>query len=174
MAVYRYGVKAPSLHPGAYISEHAVIIGDVEIHEGASVWPGAVLRGDNERIVIGRGSNVQDGAVIHADPGFPVTIGEWTSIGHQAMLHGCTVGNRCLIGIQAVLLNAASIGDGCLVGAGALIGEGKVFANESMLIGAPARLHRSVSGELAQGIYANALAYCERGQSYARELVRLS
>lgn len=174
MAVYRLGTKTPSLHRGAYVSEHAVIIGDVEIHEDASVWPGAILRGDNERIVIGRGTNVQDGAVIHADPGFPATIGEWTSIGHQAMLHGCTVGNRCLIGIQAVLLNGSTIGDGCLVGAGALVGEGKIFPAESMLIGAPARLHRAVTADVAQGIYANALEYHERGQQYSRELERIA
>ncbi|MGF6904965.1 gamma carbonic anhydrase family protein [Paraburkholderia sp. GAS348] len=173
MAVYRIGSQRPLIHPGAYVSEEAVIIGDVEIEEGASVWPGAVIRGDNEKIIIRRDANVQDGAVIHGDPGFPVIIGEGVSIGHQAMLHGCTVGQNCLIGIQAVVLNGAMVGSNCLVGAGTLIGEGKSFPARSLIIGAPAKVLRELTDEVIAKLRANAIDYRERGMNYSKELERI-
>ncbi|NKJ50687.1 gamma carbonic anhydrase family protein [Burkholderia sp. SG-MS1] len=173
MANYRIRSRQPIVHPSAYVSEHAVIIGDVELEEGVSVWPGAVIRGDNEKIVIRRDVNVQDGAIIHADPGFPVTIGQGVSIGHQAMLHGCTIGENCLIGIQAVILNGARVGRNCLVGAGALLSEGKSFPERSLIIGTPARVSRELTDDVIAQLSANARDYRERGQSYRTELERV-
>jgi carbonic anhydrase/acetyltransferase-like protein (isoleucine patch superfamily) len=148
-------------------------MGHVELEEGASVWPGAVIRGDNEKIVIRRDVNVQDGAIIHADPGFPVSIGRGVSIGHQAMLHGCTIGENCLIGIQVVILNGAMVGRNCLVGAGALLGEGKSFPERSLIIGTPARVSRELTDEVIAKLSANASDYRERGKTYSTELERV-
>ena len=127
MALYQIDEHTPRLADTAWVADSAQVMGNVELAEDVSVWFGAILRGDNELLRIGRGSNVQDGAVIHSDPGYPVTLGENVSIGHQVMLHGCTVGDGSLIGIQAVVLNGAKIGRNCLVGAGALVTEGKEF-----------------------------------------------
>ena len=121
MAMYRFGDHAPQVPASAYVASGATVIGQVILGEGASVWPSAVVRADNERITVGARTNVQDGAVLHADPGIPLTIGENVSIGHQAMLHGCTIGDGSMIGIQAVILNRAVIGKNCLVGAGAIV-----------------------------------------------------
>ena len=121
MALYRLGDDAPSIPSSAYVASEATVIGKVTLGERVSVWPGAVIRGDNEPIRIGAGSNVQDNAVLHTDPGFPLTIGANVIVGHQAMLHGCTIGAGSLIGIQAVVMNGAVIGAGCLVGACALV-----------------------------------------------------
>jgi carbonic anhydrase/acetyltransferase-like protein (isoleucine patch superfamily) len=173
MAVYRIGSRRPLIHAGAYVSREAVVIGHVEIEEGVSIWPGAVIRGDNEKITIRRDANVQDGAVIHVDPGFPVVIGEGVSIGHQAMLHGCTVGQNCLIGIQAVVLNGAMVDSNSLVGAGALIGEGKSFPSRSLIVGAPARVLRELTDEVIAKLRANALDYRERGMNYSKDLERI-
>jgi carbonic anhydrase/acetyltransferase-like protein (isoleucine patch superfamily) len=173
MALYQIGLKRPTIHPRAYISEHAVIIGDVEIGEGASVWPGAVLRGDAERIVIGREVNVQDAAVIHADPGFPVNIEAGASIGHQAMLHGCSIGENTVIGIQSVILNGATIRANSLIGAAAFIGEGKSFPERSLIFGAPARVIRELEDEIIADLRAIAKEYRERGEMYASELTRI-
>ncbi|WP_060516382.1 gamma carbonic anhydrase family protein, partial [Pseudomonas sp. NBRC 111134] len=115
MAIYQYDTLAPNLHPETFVAEDATVIGDVTLEQGVSVWPQAVLRGDNEPIRIGQRSNVQEGAVLHADPGFALTVGQGVTIGHQAMLHGCTIGDGALIGIQAVVLNGAVIGNNCLV-----------------------------------------------------------
>src|ERR1700677_5250573 len=133
MSVYRLGECAPAWAASAYVAPNAAVIGKVVLAERASVWFGATLRGDNETISIGAGSNVQDSAVLHTDPGLPLTVGAHVSVGHQAMLHGCTVGEGTLIGIQAIALNGAVIGKECLVGAGALITEGKVFAEGSLI-----------------------------------------
>ena len=124
MALYELDRDSPRVAESAWVADSAQVIGNVELHEDSSIWFGAVLRGDTECLTIGRGSNVQDGTVIHADPGFPTTLGEHVTVGHQVMLHGCTVGDGSLIGIQAVLLNGAKIGKHCLVGAGALVTEG--------------------------------------------------
>ena len=128
MAVYKLGNSSPTIALNAYVAPNAAVIGKVTVGNHSSVWFGAVLRGDNEMITVGAHSNVQDGAVMHTDPGFPATLGAHVSVGHQAMLHGCTVGDSTLIGMQAIVLNAAVIGKGCLVAAGAVVTERQVFA----------------------------------------------
>ncbi len=123
MPIYRYGERVPTVHDSVFVAPNASVIGSVVLSENVSVWFGATIRGDNDVITVGKNSNVQEGAVLHTDPGFKLTVGENVTIGHQAMLHGCTVGDGSLIGIQAVVLNGAVIGKGCLVGAGAIITE---------------------------------------------------
>jgi carbonic anhydrase/acetyltransferase-like protein (isoleucine patch superfamily) len=170
MSIYKLGQDAPVLAPSAYVAPNAAVIGKVILAERATVWFGATLRGDNETISIGAGSNVQDSAVIHTDPGFPLTVGANVSIGHQAMLHGCTVGEGALIGIQAIVLNGAVIGKGCLVGAGALITERKVFAEGSLILGAPAKVVRQLSAEEQENLLKVAANYAERGAFYRKNL----
>ena len=143
------------------------------IGESASVWSGAVVRGDNEPITIGDACNVQEGAVLHADPGFPLTLGRDVSVGHQAMLHGCTVGDGTLIGIQAVVLNGAVIGQHCLVGAGAIVTERKTFPDRSLILGAPAKVARELTDEEVQRLAANAAGYAARAEAYRTELQRV-
>ena len=147
MALYQLDELAPRLAPGAWVADSAQVIGNVELGVNASVWFGAILRGDTELLKIGSGSNVQDGSVLHADVGFPVTLGENVTVGHKVMLHGCTVGDGSLIGIGAVVLNGAKIGRHCLVGAGALVTEGKEFPDGSMIIGSPAKVMRQLMPE---------------------------
>jgi carbonic anhydrase/acetyltransferase-like protein (isoleucine patch superfamily) len=127
MAIYQLDDLTPTVHESAWVADSAQVIGSVELAEGVSVWFGTVIRGDTDTIRIGRGSNIQDASVLHADAGVPLTIGEHVSIGHQVMLHGCTIGDGSLIGIGAVVLNKAKIGKNCLVGAGSLVTEGKEF-----------------------------------------------
>jgi carbonic anhydrase/acetyltransferase-like protein (isoleucine patch superfamily) len=170
MTVYKLAEEAPVIAQSAYVAPNAVVIGKVILAERATVWFGATLRGDNETISIGAGSNVQDCAVMHTDPGFPLTVGDHVSIGHQAMLHGCTVGAGTLIGIQAIVLNGAVIGKGCLVGAGALITERKVFADGSLIIGAPAKAVRQLSTEERENLLKVAANYAERGAYYRNHL----
>ena len=147
-----------------------MVIGKVVLAENSSVWFGATLRGDNETISIGADSNVQDGAVLHTDPGFPLSVGTRVSIGHQAMLHGCVVGDGTLIGIQSVVLNGAIIGKCCLVGAGALITERKVFADGSLIIGAPAKVVRELSAVERENLIKVAENYAARGSYYRTHL----
>jgi carbonic anhydrase/acetyltransferase-like protein (isoleucine patch superfamily) len=128
-----------------YVAPNATLIGSVTLHNDASVWFNAVLRGDNEPIVIGEGSNIQDGCVVHTDPGFPLTLGRHVTIGHKAMLHGCTIGDYSLVGMNAVVLNGARIGENCLIGAGALVREGKEIADNSLVVGTPGRVIRQLS-----------------------------
>jgi carbonic anhydrase/acetyltransferase-like protein (isoleucine patch superfamily) len=173
MAVYRLGNDSPSVAASAYVAPNATVIGKVILAENSTVWFGATLRGDNEIISIGALSNVQDCAVLHTDPGFPLTIGAQVSIGHQAMLHGCTVGEGSLIGIQSVVLNGAIIGKGCLVGAGALITERKVFADGSLIIGAPAKVVRELSAEERENLLKVAANYAERGAYYRAHLHKI-
>lgn len=170
MTLYQFKQKTPHIAASAYVANEAVIIGDVHLGEHVSVWPGAVLRGDNEPIVLGDGSNAQEGAVFHTDPGFPLTVGKHVTIGHQAMLHGCTIGDGSLIGIQAVVLNGAVIGEQSLVGAGALVTEGKHFPPRSLIIGSPAKAIRTLSDEDIAGLQRNADSYIERGQAFKTEL----
>ena len=132
-------------HGSSWIAPNAAVIGDVELHNDASVWFSAVIRGDNEPIIIGRGSNVQDGCVLHTDPGFPLTIEEECTIGHMAMLHGCTIKRGALVGIGAIVLNGAVVGEDCLIGAHALIPEGKIIPPRSVVMGAPGKVVRQVS-----------------------------
>jgi carbonic anhydrase/acetyltransferase-like protein (isoleucine patch superfamily) len=173
MAVYRLGNDSPSVAASAYVAPNATVIGKVILAENSTVWFGATLRGDNEIISIGALSNVQDCAVLHTDPGFPLTIGAQVSIGHQAMLHGCTVGEGSLIGIQSVVLNGAIIGKGCLVGAGALVTERKVFADGSLIIGAPAKVVRELSAEERENLLKVAANYAERGATYRAHLHKI-
>lgn len=139
VTIYKLGENAPSIHESVFVADSATIVGKVVLEENASVWFGATIRGDNEPITVGAGSNVQEGAVLHTDPGCPLTIAPNVTVGHQAMLHGCTIGEGSLIGIQAVILNRAVIGRNCLVGAGAVITEGKAFPDNSLILGAPRR-----------------------------------
>jgi carbonic anhydrase/acetyltransferase-like protein (isoleucine patch superfamily) len=174
MTLYSLGEISPTIAASAYVAPNASIIGKAALAEHSSVWFGATLRGDNELISIGRGSNVQDGAVLHTDPGFPLMVGIDVSIGHQAMLHGCTVGDGSLIGIQAVVLNAAVIGKGCLVGAGAVITERKVFADGTLILGAPAKVVRELSAEERENMLKIAANYAARGEYYRSHLRAVS
>lgn len=173
MAQYRFKDKAPQVPACAYVAAEATLIGDVRLGEGASLWPGAVARGDNEPIRIGAGSNVQEGAVLHADPGFPLTLGAQVTVGHQAMLHGCSVGEGCLIGIQAVVLNGAVIGAHSLVGAGAIVTERKEFPPRSLILGAPAKAIRPLTDEEVAGLRQSAASYVQRASQFRQELQRI-
>jgi carbonic anhydrase/acetyltransferase-like protein (isoleucine patch superfamily) len=173
MAIYRFDQHAPQVAYDAYVAETATVLGRVSLGSRASVWFGAVVRGDNDDIVIGEGSNVQDGAVLHVDPGFPMKIGARVSIGHQAMLHGCTIGDGTLIGIQAIVLNGAVIGPDSLVGAGALVTEGKQFPARSLILGAPAKVVRELTDKDLLMLQGAANSYIERSARCARSLVRI-
>ncbi len=173
MPIYQIADRRPEIHPTAFIFENAVIIGRVRIEAGANIWPFVSIRGDNELILVGAGSNLQESCVLHADPGFPLTIEDNVTVGHQAMLHGCTIGAGSLIGIQAVVLNGAKIGRNCLIGAGALVTEGKVIPDNSLVVGAPARVVRTLTEAAIAGMHSNTAQYLDRGAAYKTELVRL-
>ena len=174
MALYKLGDVFPTVATSAYVAPTAAVVGKAVLGERSSVWFGATLRGDNELISIGVGSNVQDGAVLHTDPGLPLWVGDHASIGHQAMLHGCTVGEGSLIGIQAVVLNAAVIGKGCLVGAGAVVTERKIFADGTLILGAPAKVVRYLEPEERENLLKVAANYAERGAYYRTHLELLA
>jgi len=173
MALYRLGDRAPVLHPEAWVHESAVLIGAVVLGARASVWPGAVIRADNEPIEIGEESNVQDGCVLHTDPGLPMRIGARVSIGHMAMLHGCTIADEVLVGIQSVVLNGAVLGKGSILGACALLSEGKQLPEASVALGAPAKVVRPATDSDREMILRNAAAYARRCARYRDELVRV-
>jgi carbonic anhydrase/acetyltransferase-like protein (isoleucine patch superfamily) len=156
-----------------YVAPDAALIGRVKLGEGASIWFGAVLRGDNEWITVGTNSNVQDGCVLHTDPGFPLTIGAGCTIGHRVVLHGCTIGDNSLVGMGAVLLNGAKIGKNSIVGAGALITEGKAFPDNSLIVGAPARAIRMLDDKAAAMLKLAAKVYSDRWPKYAEGLKRI-
>jgi carbonic anhydrase/acetyltransferase-like protein (isoleucine patch superfamily) len=170
MPLYRLGDLSPLLGSGAWAAPSADLIGDVRLGARASVWFGAVLRGDNTPLILGDETNFQDGSVGHSDADFPLTIGARVTIGHQAILHGCTVADDCLIGMGARILNGAVIEPECIVGAGALITEGKTFPAGSLIVGAPARVVRQVTNEERQLLRASAAHYAEKAQRYAAEL----
>ena len=174
MAIYQFGDDVPRVAETAWVAESAAVIGRVSLAEGASVWYGAVLRGDNDHITVGARSNVQDASVLHTDMGFPLTLGEDVTVGHQAMLHGCTVGDGSLIGIQAVVLNGATIGRRCLVGAGAVVTEGKEFPDGSLILGAPAKAVRSITPEQVERLRFGALHYVENAERHRRQLKRIA
>ena len=167
---YRLGDSLVETHPDSWIAPTAVLIGKVRLEQGASVWFNTVLRGDNELILIGKHSNVQDGAVMHTDMGYPLTIGTGVTIGHKAMLHGCTVDDYSLIGINAVILNGARIGKHCIIGANALIGEGKVIPDGSLVMGSPGKVVRELTEAQKLKLEASAANYVKNGQRYARDL----
>lgn len=171
----RYAIegKGPVLGRDAWIAPSADVIGDAQLGDEASVWFGAVIRADNTPIVVGARSNVQEGAMMHSDPGAPLTVGEGCTIGHHAILHGCTVGNNVLIGMGATVLNHAVIGDDCLVGAGALVTEGKTFPPGSLIVGAPAKAVRELSPQAIAGLRMSAASYVARARTFATGLTRL-
>ena len=159
MTLYQLDGHRPQIAEDTWVAPDANLIGQVVLEEGASVWFGATLRGDNEPIVIGAGTNVQENCVMHTDMGYPLTIGPGCTIGHKVMLHGCTLGTNTLIGMGATILNGARIGDNCLIGAGALITEGKDIPDGSLVMGAPGRVVRQLSAEAIEGMKASALHY---------------
>jgi carbonic anhydrase/acetyltransferase-like protein (isoleucine patch superfamily) len=168
MGVYRLGDRGPALpaEDEYWIAPNAVVAGNVVLKKNASVWFGAVLRGDNEAITIGENSNVQDNSVLHTDMGSPLTIGANVTVGHMVMLHGCTIGDGTLIGIGSIILNRAKIGKNCLVGAGALITEDKEFPDGSMILGAPAKVVRELAAEQAERMGMGALGYVRNWQRF--------
>jgi carbonic anhydrase/acetyltransferase-like protein (isoleucine patch superfamily) len=170
MPVRSLGNRAPQIDATAYLADGAQLIGDVVLAPGASVWFNAVLRGDTERISVGTGSNVQDGAILHADPGFPCTIGAGVVTGHGAILHGCVIGDDCLIGMGAIILNGARIASGSIVAAGAVVPEGKEFPPRSLIMGVPAKVVREATEQDLSQIAAGARHYQERAKLYRAEL----
>ena len=174
MSIYQLGDRVPQIDPSAYVFDTATLIGTVILGARVSIWPYATLRGDNEPIEIGDDSNVQESSVLHADPGFPLTIGRRVTVGHQVMLHGCTIGDGSLIGIQVVVLNGAVIGRNCLIGAGALITEGKQIPDGSLVVGSPAKVVRQLEPALIERIKRDTDSYVRRAVAYRRDLKRIS
>ena len=172
MPVYQLGDKVPELPPpGDYwIAPNAQVMGSVILHRNASVWFGCTLRGDNDPMVIGENSNIQDGSVLHTDEGVPLRIGKDVTVGHMVMLHGCSIGDASLIGIGSIILNGAKIGRGCLVGANSLVTEGKEFPDGVMIMGSPARIVRELSDMEKKGLELSAAHYVANWKRYAREL----
>ena len=173
MAIYQLDDLRPVIHESAWVAGSAQVMGDVTLAEGSSVWFGVVIRGDTETITVGKGSNIQDNSVLHADHGMPLVIGEQVTVGHQVMLHGCTIGDGSLIGIQAVVLNGARIGKNCLVGAGSLVTEGKEFPDGSMIFGSPAKAVRQLSPEQIEGLKMSAQHYMDNARRYKAGLKKL-
>jgi carbonic anhydrase/acetyltransferase-like protein (isoleucine patch superfamily) len=174
MAVYELDGVAPRMGKDAWVADSAQVMGNVELEADVSVWFGTVIRGDTEVIRIGRGSNIQDLSVLHADIGKPLTIGENVTVGHKVMLHGCTIGDGSLIGIGAIVLNGAKIGKGCIVGAGALVTEGKEFPDGSMIIGSPAKAVRELTAEQQQGLRWSAQHYIENARRFRDGLKQIA
>lgn len=173
MPLYAIGGHAPALAPDAWIAPSADVIGDARFGALASVWFGAVIRADNTPILVGARTNIQEGAMLHSDPGAPLTIGEDCTIGHHAILHGCTIGDRVLIGMGATVLNRAVIGEDCLVGAGALVTEGKVFPPGHLIVGSPARAVRPLDDAAKALLRASAAHYAAKQREYAQGLSRV-
>lgn len=173
MAIYELDGRRPDIADSAWVADSAQVIGDVTLGEGASVWFGAIARGDSDRIVVGAGSNIQDGCVLHADDGLPLVVGERVTVGHQVMLHGCTIGDESLIGIGATVLNGARIGRNCLVGAGSLVTEGKEFPDGSMILGTPAKVVRQLTPEQMDGLRKSAQHYMDNARGYRQGLKKI-
>ena len=171
---YALGDRRITCKGDYWIAENAIVIGAVVLDHNASVWFNCVVRGDNDVITIGENSQLQDGCIVHVDEGHPLTLGKNVSVGHMAMLHGCTIGDGSLIGIQAIVLNNATIGRDCLVAAGALVLEGKVFADRSLIVGAPARVARQLTDADLVSLRRAAEVYVERGKAFKAGLVRIS
>ena len=174
MALYELDGVSPEVADSAWVADSAQVIGRVALATDVSVWFGTVIRGDTESISIGRGSNIQDACVLHADMGKPLTVGEDVTVGHQVVLHGCTVGDGSLIGIGAVVLNGARIGRNCLVGAGSLVTEGKEFADGSMIMGSPAKVVRELSPDQMKGFLTSAKMYVLNAPRFRAGLTKIS
>jgi carbonic anhydrase/acetyltransferase-like protein (isoleucine patch superfamily) len=170
MTVYALPGKQPVIDTAAWIAPNATVIGDVRLAANASIWWNAVLRGDNDPIVIGENSNIQDGSVLHTDEGVPLTLGRDITVGHLVMLHGCTIGDGSLIGIKSVILNRAVIGRNCLIGANTLIPEGKVIPDRSLVMGSPGKIVRTLTDEDVEKLLYSARHYVENARRYAAQL----
>ncbi len=173
MAIYALDGVAPQVDPSAWVADSAQVMGAVTLGADASIWFGTVVRGDTETITIGRGSNIQDGSVMHADVGKPIVVGNHVTVGPKVMLHGCTIGDESLIGIGAVVLNGAKIGRNCLVGAGALVTEGKDFPDGSMIIGSPAKAVRQLTPEQMEGLRWSARHYVANARRFQAGLRKI-
>lgn len=171
--IYQLEDRVPEFRGDYFIADTAIVIGSVIMHNNASLWFNAIARGDNDIISIGENSNIQDAAVLHTDNGFPLKIGNNVTVGHQAMLHGCSIGDNSLIGIQAVVLNGARIGRNCIIGAGALIAEGKEIPDGSLVVGAPGRVVKKLSEEQFEMIAGAAQGYVRNAERYRTTLHRL-
>lgn len=174
MAIYELDGAVPKISDSAWVADSAQVIGNVVLADDANVWFGVVIRGDNETIRIGRRTNIQDNSVLHSDTGVPLTLGDDVTVGHQVMLHGCTVGDGSLIGIGAVVLNGAKIGKGCLVGAGSLVTEGKEFPDGSMIMGSPAKVVRQLTPEQLEGLRLSAQHYVNNARRYRVGLKKIA
>ena len=173
MAIYQLDDHTPVLDPSAWVADNAQVMGDVHMGPHSSVWFSAVVRGDTATIAIGEGTNIQDGSVLHADVGVPLTIGKRVTVGHMVQLHGCTIGDESLIGIGAVVLNHAKIGKNCLVGAGSLVTEGKEFPDGSMIMGTPAKVVRQLTPEQIEGLRRSAQNYVNNAQRFKAGLKKI-
>jgi len=173
LAIYRIGEHSPLIAPTAWVADSASVIGRVELSDGVSIWYGAVLRGDNDRMHIGRNCNIQDGSVLHTDAGFELVLGESITVGHQCMLHGCHIGDGTLVGIQSVILNRARIGRQCLIGAGSLVTEGKEFPDGSMIMGSPAKVVRPLRPEEILRLAGSAAHYVLQAQRHRTQIERV-
>ena len=173
MPLYRIAGQRPSVPASAWVAPSADLIGKVHLGEEASVWFGAVIRADNTPIIVGARSNIQEGAMLHSDPGAPLVVGEGCTVGHHAILHGCTLGGNVLVGMGATVLNRAVVGDDCLIGAGALVTEGKTFPAGHLIIGAPARAVRALEPAEIAALRLSAAHYADRARAYAKGLVRV-
>lgn len=173
MAIYRLGDRSPQIHPEAWVAESADLIGNVELAAQSSVWFNVTIRGDNELIRVGPGSNVQDNSVLHTDAGMPLDIQDNVTVGHQVMLHGCTIGAGSLIGIQAVVLNGARIGRNCLIGAGTLVTEGKEIPDRSMVLGSPGKIVRTLTDKDIEMMQRGVQIYIERARQFRTQLIRV-
>jgi len=173
MAIYALDGVAPRMAASAWVADSAQVMGSVELAEDVSIWFGTVLRGDTDTIRIGRGSNIQDGSVLHADHGKPLIVGDGVTVGHQVMLHGCTIGDDSLVGIGAVVLNGARIGKNCLVGARALVTEGKEFPDGSMILGSPAKVVRPLREDEIAGLRRSAESYVQNARRFRSGLQKL-
>lgn len=170
MKLYAFQGRSPRIHSSAYVFEDAVIIGDVDIGAGVSIWPGVTIRGDKAPIIIGAGSNIQEHSMLHADPGFPLTVGENVTIGHGVMLHGCDIGKNTVIGMGAILLNGSKAGENCLVTAGSLLSAGPQFPAGSLISGNPAKILMTLGSSDIQGLRETAKEYQELATAYRHKL----
>ena len=171
--IYQLEDAVPQIHASAWVAENATLAGQITLQKDVSIWFNAVLRAEHAPITVGEGSNIQDGTVCHVDPGMPLTIGRSVTVGHKVMLHGCTIGDESLIGINAVILNGAKIGRHCLIGANSLIPEGKEIPGGSLVMGSPGKIVRTLSEAQIEGLKASAMHYVENGRRYKASLVRV-